>query len=630
MITNNLLFKERTLRGIRNLRGLRSVSLLNSLLSLAAILCFAACSQDDEPFNNSADPVAVRFSTAALTVAPATRTTDQGSRWAADDNIGVYMLEHGATLAASTPGPCTDGNNRYIATAAGSTGVAFRADALADSLWYPHDGSAVDFIAYYPYQATVSDYKADVETPANQSAYGDPLWAKVTKSGNGYTKSDKAMPIDLPFVHVLSKLDIALTAGAGTNSTDLTGATVTVKGVYNKGTLNLEDGSVAVNGTSTADIASQSVSGKYEAVIIPQTCSAGAYLEITLPAVTKTYRQDLSGIVFASGMKSAFTLALNGDATLTVVTAGITAWNASGSAGTTNGSPRSDIIDIVTDFFNGLGWAYGNNVFTVRGDGNYTFTGSTIVSRIVVQDGVTAHITLKDVSISNATAEALNIGSEANVRLSLEGTNYLSSTKNMDAWWLHGGAGIQNNGSLTIDGSGILYASGNDGNAGINNTNGTLKIAGGTVIIKPSPRGGYGHASAIGAGYDWYNPVSGGTMELTGGTIIANGRIGGYYRTGDATTEMTLGSHAVILASGAVDGYTQTANDAIMADGEVAVDIDAKTLTLQANMTIPTGATLTVPEGWTLTIGAHTLTNNGTIIKKGTISGTVLGNQPQS
>ncbi|GHV48447.1 hypothetical protein FACS189499_07860 [Clostridia bacterium] len=172
----------------------------------------------------------------------------------------------------------------------------------------------------------------------------------------------------------------------------------------------------------------------------------------------------------------------------------------------------------------GTGWTYANEVYTIEDGANVTVINSNAGSqrRIAVAENATATVTLDNVNITGAVNLAgmfqLNIG--ANVTLNLVGDNTLKNTAVSSSH--NGGAalGVPEGSSITIQGSGTLYAESNDCGAAIggNSDNSTgekcgdITITGDvTVTANAAFRG-----PAIGSGTN--NTEMGGDISILAGT----------------------------------------------------------------------------------------------------------------
>ncbi|GAB6392584.1 MAG: hypothetical protein MdMp014T_1957 [Treponematales bacterium] len=165
----------------------------------------------------------------------------------------------------------------------------------------------------------------------------------------------------------------------------------------------------------------------------------------------------------------------------------------------------------------GAGWSYdeASGVFTISGGAGVEVTGSTPRNRVVVNGTVT--VTLSDASITSAAASPFELGSGANVTLKLAGSNSLVCTFNdTNADTSFAGLQVEGASSVTIEGPGSLRAAGGIFAAGIgggyNGSGGTINITSGTVTAN----GGEG-----GAGIGGGRRGAGGTITISGGTVNA-------------------------------------------------------------------------------------------------------------
>ncbi|MBD8980455.1 MAG: hypothetical protein EGR83_00120, partial [Bacteroides cellulosilyticus] len=183
----------------------RSATVFRSAAFCAAVFLLAGCGNDNESAtadgNGSRVPLEVTGGISAQT-----RAAD--AAWAASDAIGIYMLKSGTTDIAESAA------NRRYTTAQGDG--RFSADAGA-SIYYPIDGSKVDFLAYYPHSASgVADgkYALDLSDQSHLPAI-DLMSASV--SGK-----DKSAPgVAFNFHHLLTKLELVNTPGTGITASEL-------------------------------------------------------------------------------------------------------------------------------------------------------------------------------------------------------------------------------------------------------------------------------------------------------------------------------------------------------------------------------------------------------------------------
>ena len=168
-----------------------------------------------------------------------------------------------------------------------------------------------------------------------------------------------------------------------------------------------------------------------------------------------------------------------------------------------------------------------NGDVTINTDGTY-YIGSVDVTNIVtVKTGVTADLTVENVTMTSATSSPIIIESGAVVNLHINGTNTVTATKRGKAGINVAANSIESDYSiLTVDGDGILNVTGTAQASGIganqNQIHGKIIINGGTINAVGGMKG-----TAIGGGMKTSGNVSGCTIEINGGIINASaGRYG--------------------------------------------------------------------------------------------------------
>lgn len=177
----------------------------------------------------------------------------------------------------------------------------------------------------------------------------------------------------------------------------------------------------------------------------------------------------------------------------------------------------------------GSGYTFDGSKLRISGDGDYSIKGSKGGISIVIEDGVTAKITVDGASVTSS-GSAFEVGSGSDVTLEVKGTCKMTGGS---------GAGIhvENGGSLTITGAGKLTATAgsSSGAAGIGGlsgeASGTITIdgtSGGELVV--TAQGGTG-ANGTGAG----KGATGGTINQTCGILIDTSS-----RTGTITGNVTI------------------------------------------------------------------------------------------
>ncbi len=181
----------------------------------------------------------------ATNLSGGTRAYD--NMWEPGDGIGVYMLRAGSV------------NNWNATTLLGKTNAHYGHNSLTDAaglvfsgvddankLYWPTNGSAVDFVAYYPRTESISDdyfYPIDVSEQDPSKEKIDLLWTNTAKN---HTSGSPA----LQFTHKMAKLVINVTDGSGADIGDLK---ATIKGLNTTARFDLRNGAFGSEG-NVADI----------------------------------------------------------------------------------------------------------------------------------------------------------------------------------------------------------------------------------------------------------------------------------------------------------------------------------------------------------------------------------------
>ncbi len=189
-----------------------------------------------------------------------------GTNWANGDRIGIFMAKSGTGITAPLAA-----NNQYITDASGRLTAADANNALS----FPEDGSAVDFVAYYPYSSTGgTTYAVDVTDQTSQPAI-DLLYSDNAKNVTSGT-------VNLGFSHQLSKVVLDIQADATIPTT--AGLQVQASNVKTQGNFDLSAGTLAVTESSTGTVTFQTneTGTQSEAILLPTTDSSNITLRFTL------------------------------------------------------------------------------------------------------------------------------------------------------------------------------------------------------------------------------------------------------------------------------------------------------------------------------------------------------------
>lgn len=271
------------------------------IYALLAAVLLPGCSENGE---NTPQPTDGRVALEATSgIRMNTRAYD--NTWEAGDAIGIYMLDDDATDG--------DGNHKYTTAETAETG-SFTA-AEGQTLYFPVNGDARDFTAYYPYRETLAEsnvYTVDVKNQTPQKDIDLMGAAKVTGK-------DKTNPkVAFVFTHKLVKLAITIKAdGTSLTDDDLAGTTVSLSNQQTAATYNVVKGGEATVTTGTpAEIALHTDGLKAEGIVLPAESTAGMVLTFTVPNLdNQAFHWNVNSAAqsqaFVAGSKYLYTITIS-------------------------------------------------------------------------------------------------------------------------------------------------------------------------------------------------------------------------------------------------------------------------------------------------------------------------------
>lgn len=327
-------------------------------MSMLSGVVLTACVDNDDKseWNDGSQPISFTSSIKGIN----TRAVD--TKWTAGDKVGIFMKANNGDLSAAIA------VNKLHTTDENGNLTASNAD---NALYYPTDGSSVDFIAYYPYVTSLSGttYKVDVTTQTDQSAI-DLLYSN---NATNFAKGTASKP-QLQFTHMLSQIVFNIEKDATIPSLD--GLKVTFEGMNTKADFALADGTLSNAGTVA----------KINAMVNEATSTAKT---IVLPAATltdvkvvfalngKSYTADYPQATLAGGSKYTHKVKLsdsNGQPVIEMEAATITGWTEVpgddievdfGNGGVTPPDPVGS-IEVTTDKPYNETFADGQGEFTIN------------------------------------------------------------------------------------------------------------------------------------------------------------------------------------------------------------------------------------------------------------------------
>lgn len=266
------------------------------LAGAVAALTLSSCSNNlDDNSSWGSDSQNVKFSSY---IEGQKTVKASGTTWTTGDKVGIFMKKAGADLGAATAA-----NKQFIADDRGNLTAA----AADQALVYPE--GAVDFVAYYPYTASVTENKVAVDVK-NQSK---PEAIDLLYSNNATNVTASANAVNLGFKHQLATVRLNIKA-QGIAST--AGLTATLTGSKTAGSFNLADGSLAVTDASAADIAFtvNAAGTQAEAIVLPQN-AANVKVKFTLNGKTVEQALPAASATWAAGNRYAIDVTLKGEST---------------------------------------------------------------------------------------------------------------------------------------------------------------------------------------------------------------------------------------------------------------------------------------------------------------------------
>lgn len=203
--------------------------------------------------------------------------------WDAGDKIGVFMVKNGTGLDAS--GIVGGGDNVAYTTTTGNGTFT----PTAGGLKFPADGSAVDFIAYYPYTGSLDNYTYAVDlTDQRRPSTIDLLYANDAK---GFSQSSNI--VRLNFRHQLVRVELTIKSA---DNKQLTGVKVALNDQPLRATFDLntgtfsqiaaDRGTIAMNATSAGTLltATAFILPGQRDITVTITATDGTTKQITLNA----------------------------------------------------------------------------------------------------------------------------------------------------------------------------------------------------------------------------------------------------------------------------------------------------------------------------------------------------------
>ncbi|MBQ6348355.1 MAG: fimbrillin family protein [Clostridia bacterium] len=293
-------------------------------LAAAASVMMAACSSDETTTEQT-----MTLNLTTKNVVAETRSAAQDlqlTQFANGQSVGIFLAEDVNGTATLTGTDVTSYTQPLSYTADG-------AGNLANEQTWPADGNGLHIYGIYPANAATAYNATGVEftVQANQSTDANYMASDLmTGAPTANPVARVSTPVALTFTHLLTKVNINLTAGTGFTAADLATATVSILGLKPTTTFSVQSTTVGTpSGTATDIIAGTGT--VTSAIIVPsQSVAAGTnFIKVSCAGGDYIYQM---GTATTFGASSVYTYNLTVNKTgLTLSTASITAWTAIGA-----------------------------------------------------------------------------------------------------------------------------------------------------------------------------------------------------------------------------------------------------------------------------------------------------------
>lgn len=243
------------------------------------VVLLQACDKNQSAYMPGGEATKVSF-TSIIDDGTQSRVVD--SQWETGDSIGLFMIgsQNQEVMARNIPYYTPNADGLFT--------------EKAQPVYYPEDGAAVDFIAFYPFNRSYDDYTAIPFSTADQSRQ-EALDFMVADNLTGRTATSPQG--NLQFRHKMAKLKVNLTVADGNAPTQLQ---VAVKGLKTQATLNLdetENASFITLKGEAADVTMKVNDAKNmaEAILIPQTIDGKLILLLEVNGKSREVTTDIAG-----------------------------------------------------------------------------------------------------------------------------------------------------------------------------------------------------------------------------------------------------------------------------------------------------------------------------------------------
>ena len=283
-------------------------------------LGLTACSSDDEQAQSQEMPIRLSASVNEQLTRANQGVQNQNTIFQIDAQVNIYISENFAPSQVNSASSYA--KNGYVFQVQDANGTLMPASSLSYP-YYPTNGNSVKIVGMYPKSTlknvTKSTTSFTIET--DQSTDLNYCLSDLMYSDNLTEAAKQPTPQQMTFVHKLSKININLIPASGLTQDIFTQAKVTLLNVVKKINFNGTNGTVSeLSETEQAANRSNVLvtnDGYYNscAIIVPQTVSAGNFIQIRMKAGGDLLDYSLpSDLTFEEGKAYTFNITVKQDA----------------------------------------------------------------------------------------------------------------------------------------------------------------------------------------------------------------------------------------------------------------------------------------------------------------------------
>ena len=237
----------------------------NNIIAIAAIaLTFTACSNDNDfTTNNEGKDTPISLSVGVGELSVVTRAESNTTTPLTSGALGLYITKNG------------DKNiiDKYLCNNAQFT--YNNGWSCGTTYYWAADNATIDYVAYHPYQSSISGNFISWDVTNQSSGNLDLLYQNASNVANTVSHS-----IDITLGHVCSKLVVNVSKLGSEIASGTTISSIKIGGLKPKGTFSLTDKTWNSSNETAADIGmvksttstttTSDIPATYEAILIPQ------------------------------------------------------------------------------------------------------------------------------------------------------------------------------------------------------------------------------------------------------------------------------------------------------------------------------------------------------------------------